>query len=51
LNDFALILLNFSYFQLFLQQFEDLQILAATTGKRERRRVFAPRGWKFMKGE
>jgi hypothetical protein len=40
LNDFALILLNFAYFLLFLQQFEDLRILAATTGKRERRRVF-----------
>ena len=40
MNDFALILLHFDYFLLFLQQFEDLQILAATTGKRERRRVF-----------
>ena len=33
-------MLHFDYFLLFLQQFEDLQILAATTGKRERRRVF-----------
>ena len=40
MNDFALILLNFAYSLLFLQQFEDFQILAATTGKRERRRVF-----------
>jgi len=35
-----LIILNFDYFLLFLQQFENLRILAATTGKRERRRVF-----------
>jgi len=40
LNDFSFILLHFYYFLLFLQQFEDLQILAAITGKRERRRVF-----------
>ena len=33
-------MLHFDYFLLFMQQFEDLQILAATTGKRERRRVF-----------
>ena len=44
MNDFALILLNFAYFQLFLQQFEDLQILAATTQERERRRVFGSKG-------
>jgi hypothetical protein len=39
-----LILLNFSCFQLFLQQFEDLQILAATTQEREVRRVFGSKG-------
>jgi len=50
-NDFVLIPLHFDYFLLSLQQFEDLQILAATTGKRERRRVFGARRWKFMKGE
>ena len=33
-------MLHFDYFLLFLQQFEDLQILAAITAKRERRRVF-----------
>ena len=37
-------MLNFACFLLFPQQFEDLQILAATTGKRERRRVFGREG-------
>ena len=37
-------MLHFDYFLLFLQQFEDLQILAATTRERERRRVFGSKG-------
>ena len=37
-------MLHFDYFLLFLQQFEDLQILAATTQERERRRVFGSKG-------
>ena len=39
-----LILLYFDYFLLFLQQFENLRILAAITGKREVRRVFGRKG-------